>query len=273
MPLPSGGNGRGHGKPRMCRRRAGSGTDCGGGGVPRKGRGARRCAALFRPDHRRKERREACADGESVPRSWGLRPEGGPARSGEPEGTAFAGSAFFTLPASAQEGVEPHCRAPIARVELPRPPFSRWREQRPMGRRPEACRTGAAGADAGGFRCARGGGAFRSAWRSSGARDTAEGARRISGAFRRPAPKAGALGAGGERLSCAAWHGPGGGCRAGRRCRGGLCGAAFGVPFRMRDKTEGAALAVSSRNSSFYRRRERRGEAGSAGLGAGSASS
>ena len=36
------GNGSGQGKSRMCRRRAGSGTDCGWGGVPRKGRGAHR---------------------------------------------------------------------------------------------------------------------------------------------------------------------------------------------------------------------------------------
>ena len=228
-------------------------------------------AALFRPDHRRKERREACADGESVPRGCGLRPEGWPARSGEPEGTALLGARFLLFrPPRRREGRR--IAGNRARVELPRPPFSRWREQRPMGRRPEACRTGAAMRMPKGFRCARGGGAFRSAWRSSGARDTAEGAWRISGAFRRPAPKAGALGAGGERLSCAAWSGV-------AVCRGGLrggrvtAGAASAFFFRMRDKTEGAALAVSSRNSSFYRRRERRGEAGSAGLGAGSASS
>ena len=113
-----------------------------------------------------------------------------------------------------------------ARVELPRPPFSRWREQRPMGRRPEACRTGAAGADAGGFRCARGGGAFRSAWRSSGARDTAEGARRISGAFDVLLPKQ------------ARWARAGSGSRvphgAALQSAGADCGAAGLLPGRLR---------------------------------------
>ena len=100
-------------------------------------------AALFRPDHRRKERREACGDGESVPRGCGLRPEGGPVRSGEPEGTALLGARFLLFrPPRRREGSR--IAGNRARVELPRPPFSRWREQRPMGRRPEACRTGAA---------------------------------------------------------------------------------------------------------------------------------
>ena len=187
----------------MSRRRAGSGTDCGWGGVPRKGRGANRCAAVF-ACMRTKLAAVEPADTEracrmaSAPEA--VRP--GPARSADTGGIGLAQERFYS--SGLREGEkEPHCRAPIARVELPRPPFSRWREQRPMaGGRKRAARRRLCGCRS--FRDAREGGM--------------------------------------QSGDC--------GCREERRCglpertagRQGYCRGGLGFLFRMRDKTEGAAL-------------------------------